>query len=81
MFYLASIFLMEMERGIAEITGPDDWEKATLHLWGRTRAELNRLFHTVLLDSPTLQVQAVDLGEHIRRIVINPPIQRVSVTF
>ena len=72
---------MKTERGIAEITGPDDWEKATLHLWGHTLADLNRLFHTVLLDSPSLQVQSVEMGEQIRRIVIKPPIQRVSVTF
>ena len=72
---------MENERGIAIITGPDDWEKATLHLWGHTRADLNRLFHTVLPDSPSLQVQSVELGDDIRRIVINPPIQRISVTF
>lgn len=72
---------MEMERGIAIITGPDDWEKATLHLWGVSFSEIRQLFHTVVLDSVPPNVESVELGDHIRRIVIKPPIQRVSVTF
>lgn len=72
---------MEMEPGIAVITGPDDWEKATLHLWGVSLLEIRQLFHTESLDAHAVNTENVEFGERIRRIVINPPIQRVSVTF
>lgn len=74
---------MEMEPGVATIASSDDWEKAALHLWGVTLADLARLFHSTLLK-PAESVhpqETVEVGEHIRRIVIKPPIQRVSVTF
>ena len=74
-------FVMEMEPGVATITGPEDWEKATLHLWGVTLAELSCLFHNVALSSDAAKVKSMQLGDHIRQIIINPPIQRVSVTF
>ena len=79
---------MEMEPGVATITSSDDWEKAALHLWGVTFADLAKLFHSTVLksqaNSPAEIIQAkesIEIGEHIRRIIINPPIQRVSVTF
>ena len=79
---------MEMEPGVATISSPDDWEKAALHLWGVTLAELAKLFHgTLLKPAPGIAAEndrhseSVQVGEHIRRIVIKPPIQRVSVTF
>ena len=78
---------MEKESGVATITSSDDWEKAALHLWGVTLADLARLFHSTLLTpaakpvEATLRQESVEIGEHIRRIVIKPPIQQVSVTF
>ncbi|HZU32994.1 MAG TPA: hypothetical protein VFB79_17900 [Candidatus Angelobacter sp.] len=71
---------MDMEPGVAIITGPDDWEKASLHLWGMTLADLRMLFHAVPLDLCVTPTEKVELGENIRKIVINPPIQQVSVT-
>ena len=78
---------MEKEPGVATITSTDDWEKAALHLWGVTLADLAQLFHSTLLKPSANPVEAtplqesVEIGEHIRRIVIKPPIQCVSVTF
>ena len=40
------------EPGLAEITGPEDWDRAIVHLWGESVNEFKRAFPH-LLKSPS----------------------------
>jgi hypothetical protein len=49
----ASLFVTmakEWEPGLVTITGPEDWDRAIIHLWGDGIREFSRAFPHILAD-------------------------------
>lgn len=47
------------EPGLAEITEPEDWDRAIVHLWGESVNEFKRAFpHLIQSSSPSPKTEA-----------------------